>query len=110
MTARPAGQRGPAVRASLTRDAGELADFYAGLAAEVGKPGAAGSGQSPAVPPIGAPDRPDGSDQLCVTGAAHYHPESLWVRDHLSHLGSHSAALIGPAARLAALRRRPWWR
>ena len=33
---------GPAVRASLTRDAGGLADFYTGLAAEVGKPGAAG--------------------------------------------------------------------
>jgi uncharacterized membrane protein YccC len=101
---------GAAVRALLTRDAGELADFYSGLAAEVAKPGAAGSGQSPAVPPIGAPDSPDGSDQVCRNGPAHYHPEALWVRDHLSHLGSHSAALIGPAGRLAALRRRPWWR
>ena len=101
---------GAAVRASLTRDADGLADFYVGLAAEVGKPGAAGSGQSPAVPSIAAPDQPDGPDQVCRTGAAHYHPEALWVRDHLSHLGSHSAALVGPAGRLAALRRRPWWR
>ncbi len=101
---------GPKVRAALTREADGLAGFYAGLAAEMGKPGAAGSGQSPPVPAIDAPDAPDATDQLCTIGAAHYHPEALWVRDHLSHLGSHSAALIGPAVRLAALRRRPWWR
>jgi len=35
---------------------------------------------------------------------------TLWVRDHLSHLASHSAELVGPAGRLAALRRRAWWR
>jgi uncharacterized membrane protein YccC len=96
---------GPAVRAGLRRESGELADFYVAIAAEVSKPGLPGSGQSPQVPSADLVDV-----AACRIGPAHYHPEALWVADHLSHLASHSAALIGPAARLAALRRRPWWR
>ena len=96
---------GPAVRAGLRRESGELADFYVAIAAEVSKPGLPGSGQSPQVPSADPVDV-----AACRVGPAHYHPEALWVADHLSHLASHSAALIGPAARLAALRRRPWWR
>ncbi len=96
---------GPVVRAGLSRASGQLADFYVAIAAEMSKPGLPGSGQSPHVPP---------SDPVevaaCTVGPAHFHPEALWVGDHLSHLASHSAALTGPAARLAALRRRPWWR
>ncbi len=96
---------GPAVRAGLRRETGELADFYVAIAAEVSKPGLPGSGQSPQVPPSDPVDV-----AACRVGPAHYHPEALWVADHLSHLASHSAAVTGPAARLAALRRRPWWR
>jgi Fusaric acid resistance protein-like len=96
---------GPAVRAGLRRESDDLADFYVAIAAEVSKPGLPGSGRSPQVPLSDPVDV-----AACTVGPAHFHPEALWVGDHLSHLASHSAALIGPAARLAALRRRPWWR
>ena len=34
----------------------------------------------------------------------------LWVHEHLQHLESHADAISGPATRLAAIRRQPWWR
>jgi uncharacterized membrane protein YccC len=98
-------QVGPKARAGLSQAAGQLADFYVGIAAELAKPGQPGSGQSPRVPPSGPP-----AVVTCTVGSPHFHPEALWVGDHLSHLATHSAALVGPAGRLAALRRRPWWR
>jgi uncharacterized membrane protein YccC len=39
-----------------------------------------------------------------------YDPDTLWVEMHLEQLGSHAAALPGPAARLARVRRTAWWR
>jgi uncharacterized membrane protein YccC len=111
-----AAARGPAaehpvgakVRDELTGESGRLAAFYVDVAAEVGKPAAASNGPGPAAAP--APESLRTSAEPCVAGDPHYHPEALWVRDHLRHLGSHSAEIIGPAARLAAVRRRPWWR
>jgi hypothetical protein len=38
------------------------------------------------------------------------HPRLMWVREHLYHLGEHTEALTEPAARIAKVRRRPWWR
>jgi hypothetical protein len=34
----------------------------------------------------------------------------LWVGLHLDHLEAHATGLTEPAAQLASLRRRPWWR
>ncbi|MGO9159611.1 MAG: FUSC family protein [Streptosporangiaceae bacterium] len=92
---------------TLGRQAAHLAYFYDELAAQVGRPG---RGQPPPEPipvPAGAAGQ---RDQLCSAGPAHYHSEALWVGDHLRQLAAHAAAVPGPAARLAQIRRRPWWR
>jgi uncharacterized membrane protein YccC len=102
---------GAAARDRLTDQSAALAGFYDAIAAEVDRPhvtpGTRANGSAPAAIDLPA----DPADvQLCTLGPAHYHPEALWVRDHLAHLGSHSGSIIEPAGRLAALRRRPWWR
>jgi uncharacterized membrane protein YccC len=98
---------GAAVRAALTDAAAALAGFYEQIGAQVDRPGH--GTPVPAQVPLPAGVDPDTAEP-CTVGPAHYHPEALWVRDHLTHLGSHSADLVGPAQRLAALRRTPWWR
>jgi uncharacterized membrane protein YccC len=98
---------GPATRTELVHESDVVAGFFDAIAAEVGRPGhRAGPLPAVAVPP----PFPEGPASLCPVGVPHYHPDALWVRDHLSHLSSHTADLVGPAERLAALRRRPWWR
>lgn len=98
---------GADVRDMLTGDSATLADFYRQIADQVDRPGRS------AGPPSEVPLPAVASNRLaepCPAGPAHFHPEDLWVRDHLFHLGSHAADLVGPARRLAALRRTPWWR
>ena len=34
----------------------------------------------------------------------------LWVGEYLFHLGERAQDLTGPAAQIASLRQRPWWR
>lgn len=34
----------------------------------------------------------------------------LWVGEYLYHLGASAAAVATPAAKVASLRQRPWWR
>ena len=34
----------------------------------------------------------------------------VWLCEHLSHLGEHLPELVQPAAQVAQIRRRPWWR
>jgi uncharacterized membrane protein YccC len=98
---------GAAVRDSLVQDSRKLTDFYEQVAGRVDRPG---RGKLP-VSDISLPGPVSGqSAEPCRVGPAHFHPEALWIRDHLTHLGSHSAAILGPASRLAALRRTPWWR
>jgi hypothetical protein len=76
-------------------------------AVEVGPPGREMSA-SLAVPAL------DGSGwQHSLAGAGPAARSSLrtvWVRDHLQHLGSHTHAITAPATRLAQQRRLPWWR
>jgi uncharacterized membrane protein YccC len=98
---------GDDVRDTLAGDSATLAGFYIQVAYQVDKPGH-GTG-SPADVEVPAVDSFRLADPA-TAGPAHFHPEALWVRDHLIHLGSHSAALVEPARRLAALRRTPWWR
>jgi uncharacterized membrane protein YccC len=98
---------GDAVRTTLGDAATGLVDFYQQIAAQVDKP--AHGAPLPSAVPLPADVDPDAADP-CPIGVIHYHPEALWVSDHLTHLGSHSADLVEPARRLAALRRTPWWR
>jgi hypothetical protein len=39
-----------------------------------------------------------------------YEPDMLWVGEYLYHLGTHAQMVSGPAAEIAMLRQRPWWR
>lgn len=105
--ARPAAAHGQAARITLGHQAAELAAFYDSIAALVGRPGHDQPEPADIVLPAALAAAPDGP---CTDGPAHYHPEALWVRDHLRHLGAHAADVTGPAARLASLRRIPWWR
>jgi uncharacterized membrane protein YccC len=88
--------------ALLAGQAVRLTGFYDEVAKQVGRPGH--DRQPPLVTP--GPAGLDGSQPA----NASYSPETLWVSDHLAHLSTHSADITGPAERLAALRRRPWWR
>jgi uncharacterized membrane protein YccC len=105
----PAAQHpiGTAASDALSRESTALTDFYEAIATEIGRPAGTSTMVGPAAVPVGSAEV---SIEPCRIGPAHYHPEALWVRDHLSHLASHSAELVGPAGRLAALRRRAWWR
>jgi uncharacterized membrane protein YccC len=106
----PAG----AARAGLERGADDLAGFYLELAAAVARPGRGSPAPAALAVPAGLADPagPAGSGAAGVPPGepARYLAEALWVGDHLRHLGAHSAALPGPARRLARLRRTPWWR
>jgi hypothetical protein len=39
-----------------------------------------------------------------------YQPDMLWVGEYLYHLGEHAQTVTTPAAEVAELRQRPWWR
>jgi hypothetical protein len=95
------------LHAAVQRQAAELASFYDGLAAEVARP----NRNSPAPAPITLPASriAGGPIAACADGTA-YRSDALWVGLHLDHLEAHAATVTGPAAQLASLRRRPWWR
>ncbi|MBV9943570.1 MAG: hypothetical protein JO262_15700, partial [Solirubrobacterales bacterium] len=42
-----------------------------------------------------------------VGSGAYY---GIWLCEHLNHLAEHLGDLVVPAARVAELRRQPWWR
>ncbi len=98
---------GADVRDTLASDSVTVADFYAQIAEQVDRPGHGVRWPADIQVPAVASQR---LAYPSTAGPAHFHPEALWVRDHLIELGSHSAALIEPARRLAELRRTPWWR
>jgi uncharacterized membrane protein YccC len=85
----------------------ELAAFYDRIAAQVGPPAHGDSTVAEIPVPAsltGALPTPDSN------GSGTSDPEALWVMLHIEQLGSHAASLPGPAARLAVVRRTPWWR
>lgn len=89
---------------ALVRHADALAAFYAGLAAQVGRP--AGPVPPPLVPPAPEPGEVSGA----IPGGTP--PQRLrrrWVGEHLRHLELHLTDLVTPAQSLATQRRRPWW-
>jgi hypothetical protein len=65
---------------------------------------------TPAPPPeLVGPDLPVGV--ACANNTPpDYQPDLLWVGEYLYHLGTSAQAVSGPAAQVAMLRQRPWWR
>ena len=73
--------------------------WYRHLAAQVGRPRGA------SIEPLAAPTF-DGDGDARPSRSHH----EIWLREHLDHLVEHLDELLAPAARLAEIRRRPWWR
>jgi hypothetical protein len=97
-----------AVRVALRNLAAELTDFYERIAVQVGRPGH-GEPAPTEVPVLSGFDAAaDGSSD--GAGPVHHHPHTLWVREHLRHLGQHAGVVTEPALHVAELRRIPWWR
>jgi hypothetical protein len=78
-----------------------LDDFYERLAAQVGRQHRGGNGDGP----LTLPDlREDTVEQHAQSRQA------IWLSEHLGHLTEHLEELVVPAAAVAEVRRRPWWR
>lgn len=92
------------VRVELRAAASLLSQFYDQLATTVGRPARAEAGTGVAAIPVALPP-----GALAAEPVAR-HPRLMWVREHLYHLGEHTETLTGPAARIAEVRHRPWWR
>jgi len=93
--------------AELGEAASLLSVFYGQVAAAVGRPARIGAAAHRTAAPITPAVLPPG---VLAAGPAARHPRLMWVREHLYHLGEHAEALAEPAARIAEVRRRPWWR
>ena len=87
-------------RAVLERRTATLASWYDELAEQVGRPNqrAVSELQPPSLAAAGIVDESSGS----------YY--GVWLCEHLDHLSQHTVDLVRPAAAVANLRRRPWWR
>ncbi len=98
---------GPDV-AAFRRQTADLATFYERLAVQVGPPGR----QPPPPTVIPAPDGAAYPKGVACAGNTppHYRPDMLWVGEHLYHLAQRGQAITRPAAKVAELRRLPWWR
>jgi hypothetical protein len=87
-------------RGVLERRTATLTSWYDELAEQVGKPDhRAVSELEP--PSLAAAGKVDGS-----TGSFY----GVWLCEHLDHLNEHLRELAGPAAAVAKIRSRPWWR
>jgi uncharacterized membrane protein YccC len=105
-TPRPHADDGQ-LHSALSRQISDLSGFYDGLAAEVGRP-ARGAALS-ALLPLPASGIASADVGPCGATSA-YRADGLWVGHQLDHLQAHAADITGPAGRLAAIRRKPWWR
>jgi hypothetical protein len=88
-----------AVQDTLERRTENLASWYEELAALLARPGHAAHRELQ--PPSLGPLEADG------TPGSYF---GVWLCEHLSHLGEHLGELVNPAAQVAQIRRRPWWR
>jgi hypothetical protein len=86
----------------------QLVGFYEQVADQLS--GAVPGPVTPArVPELVGPDLPVGV--ACADNTPpDYQPDLLWVGEYLYHLGTHAQAVSAPAAQIAMLRQRPWWR
>jgi hypothetical protein len=87
-------------RAVLERRTATLTSWYEELAEQVGEPNhrAVTELEPPSLAAAGVVDSSTGS----------YY--GVWLCEHLDHLSEHLGDLAGPAAAVAKLRSRPWWR
>ena len=87
-------------RAVLERRTATLTAWYEELADQVGRPNhrAVAELTPPSLTAAGIVDASSGS----------YY--GVWLCEHLDHLSEHMADLAAPAAAVATIRRRPWWR
>jgi hypothetical protein len=94
-------------RAAFQVLAGRLAEFYDRIADQVSAP--AGQVVPVSVPDVEGPGLPVG---VACEGDTppDYRPDALWVGEYLYHLGIRAQAVAAPAAHLASIRARPWWR
>jgi hypothetical protein len=103
----PGSRYDDGIRAELRRAASLLSQFYGQIATAVGRHARAEAGKDGTDVAIIPVTLPPGA--LAAEPFAR-HPRLMWVREHLYHLGEHTEALTRPAARIAEVRRRPWWR
>jgi len=89
-----------AARAVLERRTATLTSWYEELAEQVGKPDhrAVAQLEPPSLAAAGIVDGSSGS----------YY--GVWLCEHLDHLAEHLRDLVRPAAAVAEIRSRPWWR
>jgi uncharacterized membrane protein YccC len=91
------------LRATLTREAGDMAGFYRNVAVDVASPART------ALLPL--PGQRLRRTRTTAAGRWHHRDDTAaWVRQHLAELAAHLADIVGPAERLAGDLRRPWWR
>jgi uncharacterized membrane protein YccC len=96
----PEPQEVAAARVALERRATTIVDWYERLAEVLEPP----RGSPP--PPLTTPTF--GADTVVSAGVGSRY--GVWLCEHLDHLAEHLGELIGPATRVAELRRAPWWR
>lgn len=87
-------------REALERRTRVLTDWYGGLATLVDRP---------TRQPLAPLHAPTFGPETMVTAASGSH-YGVWLCEHLDHLAEHLGEMIEPAARLAELRRAPWWK
>jgi hypothetical protein len=97
----------------LRRLTADLADYYERIAVQLGPPRRDQPEPAlvavPALPGIDDPEDAEDGDGG-ESAQPPYYARTLWVREHLDHLGAHAADIAEPAERLAEQRRVPWWR
>jgi uncharacterized membrane protein YccC len=89
-----------AARRVLERRTATLASWYDELAEQVGRPDHRPVAELEP-PSLAAAGKVDGS-----TGSYY----GVWLCEHLDHLAEHLEDLVHPAAEVAEIRTRPWWR
>jgi uncharacterized membrane protein YccC len=94
-------------RARLRVLAADLAGFYERIGAQVDRP--VRGEQPPAEVLVPAGVGSAGAPGSAAGTPPHHHPHTLWVREHLLHLGQHAGVVTAPALHVAQLRRTPWW-
>ncbi len=77
-----------------------LENWYGRLAAQVDRPRGRAVDTLPPTPAL------DGAAGAKLADSPHL----VWLSENLNHLTEHLGELVGPAARVAEIRRRPWWR
>jgi uncharacterized membrane protein YccC len=84
----------------LARRAEVLASWYERLADQLARP------RGHSVASLEPPTFDDSDDIQRLAGSQ----RSIWLCEYLGHLSEHLGELVEPAAHMAEVRRRPWWR